>query len=863
MKLTLRTLLAFLNETVSEDEAAALRKKIKESPAIRELIQRIRQVVSQPQLMAPRVLGKGLGADPNYAAEYIDNTLDLEQVAEFEKLTIGSDIFLAEIAEAHQILASLAEIDEGVSGRLRNRLYKATESVYKSDPDEPAMFPVVEDHASIQEEYDDVDASTKQKAKFVLAPPQQQPPRNDVESSQVARPPITAPPVVTQEDQLSIEQDDNSASEESLAPQRSAFTEGNSQLGPLEEAAKPATPLAAPPKSPAAKPVAAPQPRLIPVILATACVTALIVLLVISFVNRDPEQTANNGEDSEQSSKETQNTTNESQKTTNQSGGASSDSTSGDSATPENSKDGVGETNGEFKNDAAISPDAGNADLDSDQAVANAKNQNVNPRENGDAQTKIKQVTKLPTADANGVKNKQDQDADGQTEKKGDSDEIVNLFKDKDYTDQKGKGQPAAPENGQMPDKVADTKRAEKEVAPEKKLTDSKDLMAKAVSLVNGPSIGVMKTALEPTFRKPNLPDAKWIILAQEQPFYVNDSIFSLPDCRSQIEILESVRFYLYGLCELEIKANTGKVLPLVRVLRGITTLENLKEPNNTIDIQTQGKNFQVTFVDKTSKVTVVSHDNPPEKGAAPILQLVAEKGRAIIKFETEVKSLEENQMIVFSNAAYEIVPAKVKPTVMVKKQDTLTTSAKEIFFSLCLENPVFDVAVSKAISDSRPYLRKFVVEAALSRGRFAEWIEFLNEPENKSFWRETVLEFRQHVLSDRNLYQQAESFFGDFRSDDPDNAKQGEQLFRNLTVVTDQELIAGQDAQIVGDLESPALFVRVGAIQTLFALTGKTKFYRPEDKKDKRNKWVKAWEKSLTNEEVRISTPFHHHRFE
>ena len=287
MKLTLRTLLAFLDETVSQDDAAALRKKIKESKAIRELIERIRRVVSQPQLPAPHQSGKGLDANPNYPCEYIDSTLDPEKVAEFEKRAISSDALLAEIAEAHQILAQLSEIDEGVSGRLRNRLYKTTESIYRTNSEEPEMFPVIEDHASIQEEYEDAPEPPRSKPGFDLSPPSQPASHSDSRSQFSDIPPVQPPPVVSNpspDRQFSIDARSDQTGQAAKTPPGSRKA--------LEVVPSGKSGTAATAESTHSTSNVASRASMLPVILATACVTTLLVLIVVSFINRGNWQTA-------------------------------------------------------------------------------------------------------------------------------------------------------------------------------------------------------------------------------------------------------------------------------------------------------------------------------------------------------------------------------------------------------------------------------------------------------------------------------------------------------------------------------------------------------------------------------------------
>lgn len=846
MKLTLRTLIAFLDGTVSDDDAAALRKKIKESEAIRELIERIRHVVSQSQLPALKVTANGLGANPNYPSEYLDSTLDLEKVAEFEKLAIGSDMLLAEVAEAHQILANLGEVDEGVSGRLRNRLYKTTESIYKEVGNEPEMFPVIEDHASIEEEYDDVGPRPqKPDSRFTLAPPRQKGDSQDLSSQIASDSMVAAPPV-------SRSAAKPKAEGVHLNPRPVIKPPVDDAVSPLSEkvSSPPIAPSAHPPVQSSTSPPAnnsAPT-RILPIIVATACVTTLIVLIVVSILNRnqdakDPSQQVAAGD------------------------------------TSSDNKD------ASRKNDAMIDDDTPRAKthvpqtgtLDSaDEKVEDDDQPEVyidaNPDQGANDSetqtTEIKNRAEIPKAGHGNLNFENlpgDDDAE-QAAKDEKKEEVLNLFKDKDY-DGKKKKEAAAPENANDPamakvdpDKNEDVPKKEK---PPAKFTDAKQLMAEAVAMTNGPAVGVMKTALEPTLRRTNLPNAKWISLAQENPVHINDSVVALPGCRSTVEIMDSVRMNLFGYCKVELKENTGKVLPKVIVHSGIVVFENLKEPNNTFDALIQGKSLQITFVDKNSQVVAVSYHVPAETGLTNVIQLGTTKGRAIVKYESEVLSMDENELLDAVGDSYEKRPVKSLPASLNQKVDTLTRSAKEIFFSLSLENPVFDKALAKAERDERSYLRKFAAASAIAMGDMGKLIAFLDDDQNKSFWRETVLATRSLLLSDQQMFLNASRFFEDFASQNAKEPEQGKLLFQYLTLRDDQPLEKGLDAKLVGSLESPSLFMRVGALQTLFALTGKTKFYRPEDKEEKRRKWVKAWEKSMQNGEIRVTTPFGHEKLE
>ncbi|MFM7243715.1 MAG: hypothetical protein ACKO40_06000 [Planctomycetaceae bacterium] len=107
MRLTVRTLLAWIDGLLGPTEHEQLAEKVAGSPIAGPLIERIGAVVGNPSLSAPAAAGRGLADDPNTTAEFLDNVLDADQLAAFERVCIESDLHLGDVASCHRVLAEL------------------------------------------------------------------------------------------------------------------------------------------------------------------------------------------------------------------------------------------------------------------------------------------------------------------------------------------------------------------------------------------------------------------------------------------------------------------------------------------------------------------------------------------------------------------------------------------------------------------------------------------------------------------------------------------------------------------------------------------------------------------------------------
>ncbi len=122
MRLTLRTLIAWLDDTLTPSEVRTIGQQVAESPFAKDLVDRVHRVTRQRRLTFPGDGGVE-SIDPNLVASYLDNALNPEQVADYEKRCLTSDVNLAEVASVHQVLSLIGQKAK-VPADARQRMYR-------------------------------------------------------------------------------------------------------------------------------------------------------------------------------------------------------------------------------------------------------------------------------------------------------------------------------------------------------------------------------------------------------------------------------------------------------------------------------------------------------------------------------------------------------------------------------------------------------------------------------------------------------------------------------------------------------------------------------------------------------------------
>ncbi len=142
MRLTLRTLLAYLDDTLEPAQTKLIGEKVAATPEAQQLIERIKEVVRRRRLTTPPTSGPDAKTDANTVAEYIDSVLPPDQLAQVEEICLGSDVHLAEVAACHQILTVVLSEPVLVPPTAKRRMYSVVRGRESIPYRRPAATPV-------------------------------------------------------------------------------------------------------------------------------------------------------------------------------------------------------------------------------------------------------------------------------------------------------------------------------------------------------------------------------------------------------------------------------------------------------------------------------------------------------------------------------------------------------------------------------------------------------------------------------------------------------------------------------------------------------------------------------------------------
>jgi len=140
MRLTLRTLLAYLEDGLPAEDAKRIGRMIARSAGARRVVRRVRKVVRRRRLIAVKPDSDSRrGMDANDMAEYLDNVLAEDKIDRVERRCLKHDALLAEAAACHQILSRVLGEAPTFNVEARRKAYAAVGVISEAPTNTPVV----------------------------------------------------------------------------------------------------------------------------------------------------------------------------------------------------------------------------------------------------------------------------------------------------------------------------------------------------------------------------------------------------------------------------------------------------------------------------------------------------------------------------------------------------------------------------------------------------------------------------------------------------------------------------------------------------------------------------------------------------
>ncbi|GAA5506013.1 hypothetical protein [Novipirellula caenicola] len=873
MRLTLRTLLAYLDNTLDPTDAESLRVKVAESSFAGQLVQRIRTNLAKPNLSAPAPDAVGPIEEANVISEYLDSTLSAEQISEIERACLESDQQLAEAAACHQILTLVLGKTAEVSPELRQRIYAlpdrdiadlATAGSFSSvalpdaEPTQVSPQPVSDIEVPTGDQQSELDAIHEAATQSNTAHPggvvQPVGPGDSGVSD--------APTRIRQSDALEVRRRD--AMMHTGRP-RSALEAAQMYGGSIRTS------------------------RIAPWLVSLALAAVLLFALVRIFeplVNRSTVADADLGptwtdlqtDDSPSPVEPITEPSKEIEVSASDAPAMVPVGTPGREMTPDaESRSGTSPTENLPASSTLpapvgnATPEAPSAESDpmappapasvgTDSRPGGTSEVMPPPKPQIDSETSVKsdspikpdsEVKSDATAGVTGSPSspapRSDVDIPAVTElPAGESPAVADSATDSTAGDSPSETMAADPDGGAPPtvEEISDPKVPAADTAKAAKVAVAKVTTDTALVF----AIGDDETPVQ---------------INKDDVIQTQQSIVCAPTYRVRIDTVDDMAVTLVGPAKVQ-WTRDGSEKPLLHVDHGRILLEAIK-PGASIDVRINGKSLTLKFpgIESLVAMTMVHFRAPgfdPLKKENHIntVGVFVAQGSVGLSDGENTTDLATGQRWVQRGDEPAVTSESKTPLDWIIPPDpndqSLESSAREALLGLMIPDQPVEISLREATMFRRSEAGALAARTLLALGRpdvFFGGDGMLSQADQRSYWSDHYVALQNAIDRDASTAEQVKQAIERM---DQGNAKT---LFQLLVGFSQKQLEEGADALLVRSLDSPSMSVRALALENLRKITGVTLSFRPEqDNAARRGQAIKKWEARQRKGDIRWATP-------
>ncbi|MCI0361685.1 MAG: hypothetical protein L0211_24640, partial [Planctomycetaceae bacterium] len=353
--------------------------------------------------------------------------------------------------------------------------------------------------------------------------------------------------------------------------------------------------------------------------------------------------------------------------------------------------------------------------------------------------------------------------------------------------------------------------------------------------------------------------DGIWQRMPPRAVLSAGERLVALPAFRPQIAVASGVQVTFAGESSVRLGEPNGNGASRMTVEDGRLLMVTVGAPGAQVELDLGGVRGVLTLVDADSAAAISVKKflppgtDPESMPPFPVVEIFNTFGRVTWE-ETDVARVEipKNQVRIYAGGdpPDNYGPFALPEWIDAKSIVPIDRESQTVLERLLVGDKALNLSLAEALEHRQVNVRALAARCLAVLGEFEPILKELNDPRQYSFWNGEFATLRQCIQRGQEPAGALKATIERLR---PDVAAE---LYRMLWGFSVDQLAKDEAANLVKELESEHMDVRVLAIQNLMTITGAMEFYRAEKKPEDSRAAIQAWRSRLAKKTITYKTP-------
>jgi hypothetical protein len=353
--------------------------------------------------------------------------------------------------------------------------------------------------------------------------------------------------------------------------------------------------------------------------------------------------------------------------------------------------------------------------------------------------------------------------------------------------------------------------------------------------------------------------DGIWYRMPSRAVLSAGEHLVTLPAFRPQIALASGVQVTFAGDSSVQLREPNAQGASRMAVDHGRMMLVTVGAAGAQVDLDLGGIRGILTLVDADSAVAVsVKRFLPPgidpdTMAPIPVVEIFNTYGR-VTWDEADKPRVEipTGQVRIYAGGdpPDNYGPFTTPDWIDAKSIIPTDREGQTMLERLLAADKPLNLSLAEALEHRQFNVRSLAARCLATLDEFEPLLNELSDPRQYSYWNGEFHTLRQCVQRGPESAARLKATIDRLRPD------QADELYRLLWGYSEDQLAKDEAANLVKQLESESMDVRVLAIQNLMTITGAMEFYRAEKKPEDSRAAIQAWKSRLAKMNIAYKVP-------